>query len=291
MVGDVATQNVRNKINNYLSRNRNQPKEVDVARLDPKPTLQTISDTATDDNSDRNRQHTLLRRHLSGSPTGQLNIALDALKNRQGAVDHNVIEPLHHAIVVLGVPTLPDGSASVGLIVRIQRAAEVAFRYPHASVIVTGGAVANNHPEATCMAEGLVHLGVARERIIVESHAHTTLDNAAFTISILRNIWPIAKTAKRDPTQLTVVSEPYHAMRSLRHFAAAQVVFDFPATLYLAASLPGQVAQLQPTSPRTRIRTTTRARVLTLIKHMLPADSEALLQRCIEEKRRIMVGW
>ncbi len=226
-------------------------------------------------------QRARLRNHLIQAPTAELGAAVDVLQSKPS---RPTTRPARRAIVVLGVPTRPNGAPSVGLTARVHRAAQAAHADPSALVVVSGGAVANRYSEADCMRAELIRAGVAPRRVLVEPHARTTLDNAAYTFLLLQSVWP---DFMRAPSELTVVAEPFHLMRSLRLFAAAKEVFKVPASLRLAASLPGQSAALQPKIGSIRVgdvEVRVSARLLT-------GEPLARVQRCIEEKRRILCGW
>lgn len=215
-----------------------------------------------------------LRKHLIVSPTSDLPTAIDAFQNHpatfRGAHQR-------HAIVVLGVPLLRDGTPSESLMARVRRAAEMAQIHPSAFVVVTGGAAANEFVEAQGMAQELIILGVESRRILLEPFARTTLDNAAFTFRLLEGLWP---HAGRQPVKLTLVSEPYHAVRALRLFAAAGRVFDFKTTLHIAASDCGHQPARSENERPVRIGNRT-----------LSGGFQAKLGRCVEEQRRISCGW
>ena len=215
-----------------------------------------------------------LLKQLSHAPTTGLDAALDTLGDLPVPAKPSAIR---HAIVVLGVPVKADGSLSEGLRLRIDRAAQVARQYPDAVVVPTGGAVANVYGEARAIEKALTRMGIDQDRILPENQARTTLDNAAFTFHLLDHLWP---TTDARPLHLTVVAEPYHAMRALRLFAAAKDTFGMEATLHVAPSMHG------PVPARAADDRTVYVGGMPLI-----SDFQARLSRCIEEKRRIACGW
>jgi hypothetical protein len=238
------------------------------------PTLRRVSASPGHQATGRMQRRQQLRQQLCQAPTTGLDVALDAL-SPEPASSHDA--RVSHAIVVLGVPVAADGSLSEGLRLRIHRAAQAARQDPAALVLVTGGAVANNHGEAETMARTLTTMGIDPRRIYIEPHARTTLDNAAFCCHLLERLWP---RAPERPLHLTIVAEPYHAVRALRLFAAAQITYGLEGTLHLAASPHG------PTPARMAHDSTV------YVGNMpLPGDFQARLSRCIEEKRRIACGW
>lgn len=261
------------------------------------------------------RRRKQLRDLLISSPTAGLETAIAALTDHPIPTSSQE-SPVRHAVVVLGVPVLVDGSLSEGLQLRIARAATVAQQHPTAVIIVTGGAVANIHGEAEAMARELVRLGIEEDRIWVESNARTTLDNAAFTTCLLERMWPPFQPGNRgqhqqndpqrdsddnpsltlDPTiHLTIVSEPYHAIRSLRHFAAALTLSDLQAhgqvMLHAGISELGNAPIPAMFHNPNRGRGRARDGSIWIGGLRLRGEVRARLERCLEEKRRIACGW
>lgn len=260
------------------------------------------------------RRRKQLRDLLISSPTAGLETAIAALTDHPIPASSQE-SPLRHAIVVLGVPVLADGSLSEGLQLRTARAGRVAQQHPTAIIIVTGGAVANIHGEAEAMARELVRLGIEEGRIWVESNARTTLDNAAFTTCLLEKIWPLFQPGNRgqhqenDPQRdsvdsrltlnpsihLTIVSEPYHAIRSLRHFAAALTLSELQAhgqvMLHAGISEMGNAPIPAMYHNPNRGRGRARDGSIWIGGLRLRGEVRARLERCLEEKRRIACGW
>jgi len=116
------------------------------------------------------------------------------------------------AIVVLGTRVEADGSPSPALRERLAVARDMAKVRPKATIIVTGGAVANGIAEGPAMAKWLRNNGIAGSRIVVESKARHTGENADFVVAVLK-----AKGIDR----ITVVTSAFHVPRSLFHFRAA----------------------------------------------------------------------
>jgi uncharacterized SAM-binding protein YcdF (DUF218 family) len=72
---------------------------------------------------------------------------------------------------------------------RITAAPELARRFPHSRIVVSGGSgnlIDRSGLEAPLTARWLESIGVASERIIIEDHSRNTAENAAFTLSLLR---------------------------------------------------------------------------------------------------------
>jgi len=110
-----------------------------------------------------------------------------------------------HAIVVLGCRVWPDGRLSRALDRRLRRALEVAEGDPGAHVIVTGGDRVGP-AEAPVMRDWLVAHGVDAERIVTESRARVTSENALFILPILEEL---------GVERLSLVTDAFHMRRSL----------------------------------------------------------------------------
>ncbi|ORX38709.1 DUF218 domain-domain-containing protein [Kockovaella imperatae] len=228
-----------------------------------------------------------LMRYLRQAPTQDVDEALRALAANAEPEPEPLssgTEPLH-LLVVLGVPPRPDGQLTEGLRARVNKAFELAHKYPAAKIVVTGGAVANRYAEAEVMQRELIAWGVDPRRILVENRARITLDNAAYTLALLKRDWPdfcrgSGAEGGRPPARLTVVSEPYHGVRSLRHFAAALKIFNVHVELRYAPARGGSQAMLSDMHKPLRLGDT-----------WLPRPMQAHLERTIEEQRRIVCGW
>ncbi|CEH16734.1 hypothetical protein CBOM_06947 [Ceraceosorus bombacis] len=189
-------------------------------------------------------------------------------------------------IVILGVPVNPDGSIGASLRSRIDRSIALSRAHPCSTLIPTGSAVANAHGEALSIAQELFRAGVPKEKVVCERNARTTLDNAAFVWILLSEMegfaeehrsaridrhstssptWKNSKVQEKKLLEsLTVVAEPYHAMRSLRIFC----LLNRAKPIFQSVRIkPSERVPLLDSGPRTE------------------------LERCIEEKRRVWAGW
>lgn len=89
------------------------------------------------------------------------------------------------AIVVLGVPTNPDGTPSPEQRTRVAAAVQE-YRAGRAPlVIVSGGAAHNRFVEADTMAQLAVADGMPPAAVIEERQAHNTIENIWYSIAIL----------------------------------------------------------------------------------------------------------
>lgn len=184
-----------------------------------------------------------------------------------------------HLIIVLGVPVEPNGRIGLALQTRIDRAIMEAQADPAAFIVVTGAAVQNRWMEAQAMHAGLVSAGVDPTRIWVEGRATTTTDNAAQVWQLVTD--QIVPRCQLTFDRVTVVAEPYHAMRALRIFAAVLGPEVPQPLLRLAAANRLPPVGLVRRDPR-------------LAQDRTPLEQGqflAVLSRCIEEKRRMMHGW
>lgn len=119
-------------------------------------------------------------------------------------------------IVVMGYELAADGSMKNELVGRLKTALASAQKYPNAYVVCTGGGTARKDKtvtEAGQMARWLNKKGIAKERIIVEDEALSTVGNAINTYKILTDAYP-------QVTHLAIVTSDYHLARSCLLFHA-----------------------------------------------------------------------
>ena len=113
-----------------------------------------------------------------------------------------------HAFVVLGYQLNSDGSLKPEAKGRCDVAYESAMKYPNSLIFVTGGGTASGNKTATeggQMKDYLVNVkGLDEKRIITETKAMDTIQNAEYTILEL-----IEKNIKT----ITVITSDYHIRR------------------------------------------------------------------------------
>ena len=116
-------------------------------------------------------------------------------------------------IVIMGYGLNPDGSMKQELIDRLSVGLESALQYPNAYVAVTGGATSRVRgvSEAGQMAVWLRANGISDERLILESNALSTTENAVNVHRILTNWYP-------QITSLAVVTSDYHIRQACTMF-------------------------------------------------------------------------
>lgn len=126
------------------------------------------------------------------------------------------------AIVVLGFPARADGGPSTILAERVDAAARLWKAGAAPRVLVSGGAVYNEHVEAEAMAARAREQGVAPGAIVLEPLARNTRENARYAAERMR--------AEGWRTAL-VVSSPSHLRRAAHWFRVEGIEAAFaPAT-------------------------------------------------------------
>ncbi len=117
------------------------------------------------------------------------------------------VKPNVDAVIVLGAAVHND-VPSVTLTYRVERAAQYAADNPNALIVVSGGqGPQENRSEASVMREMLVALGIGEERIIIEDTAGSTLENFAFSKTLLND-------RLGDSISVAVVTDAYHTFRA-----------------------------------------------------------------------------
>ncbi|WP_338809142.1 ElyC/SanA/YdcF family protein [Neisseria leonii] len=89
-------------------------------------------------------------------------------------------------IAVFGESPNPDGTPSESLLHRLEKAKEMARKYPNAKLILSGGPVRTPYAEADVMAKWLAENGIARSRLILEPEARDTHGNVIRMVEILK---------------------------------------------------------------------------------------------------------
>ena len=124
-----------------------------------------------------------------------------------------------HAFVVLGYALNSDGSLRKEAKGRCDVAYESAMRYPNSLIFVTGGATASKNKTATeggQMKDYLVNVkGLDANRIITETKAKDTIQNAKYTIE---------KLIESNIKTMTVITSDYHLRRGSILFKGVAMV-------------------------------------------------------------------
>lgn len=109
-------------------------------------------------------------------------------------------------VLVLGYPSLSDGTPDRVQEMRVATGVS-AYRHYHCDLLVFSGAAVKNHiVEAQTMAQLARGSGVQSDEIILETQARTTWENIKFSIP---------KLAKSD--RILIASDPLHAQRGRRY--------------------------------------------------------------------------
>lgn len=119
-------------------------------------------------------------------------------------------------LVVLGFQLNPDGSMQQELIDRLQILKSAALKYPEAIIVCTGGHTAANNKnvsEAGLMAEWLKNNGVDPDRILVETRALNTQNNADYTLDLLKHSQP-------QTASILIFTSDYHMNDGVEAFQA-----------------------------------------------------------------------
>ena len=97
-------------------------------------------------------------------------------------------EMVPEAIVVFGQTPKENGKPSAGLLSRLERAKEIAERFPDAMLILSGGDVKTQYTEASVMRNWLVEQGIDEERILLDELARDTYGNAIGSVELCKEI-------------------------------------------------------------------------------------------------------
>lgn len=111
-------------------------------------------------------------------------------------------------LMILGARVEADRSPSKALRRRIDAAAEYLLDNPETLAVATGGMGSDEViPEAHCIRNELVKLGIDESRILVEDQSTTTAENMEFSLKLMEY---------GSDAQVGVVSNNYHIFRALR---------------------------------------------------------------------------
>jgi uncharacterized SAM-binding protein YcdF (DUF218 family) len=107
-------------------------------------------------------------------------------------------------VLVFGCPVGPDNLPTPALERRLNRALSEGVSDPAVTFLVSGGRV-RGQTEAHVMKAWLMAHGIGVERILEESIARDTEENAAFSAEVLRH---------HSPERITLVTDRFHMRRS-----------------------------------------------------------------------------
>lgn len=112
----------------------------------------------------------------------------------------------YSAIVVLGAQVNPDGSPSVQLEWRLNKALEM-YKAQPMQIVVTGAQGADEPAtEASVMAAWLIARGVLPEHVLMDDTSFNTMENLANAVKLL----------SRSTVDLLIVTSDYHLPRALQ---------------------------------------------------------------------------
>ena len=116
------------------------------------------------------------------------------------------------AIITLGYALEDDGTMNVILIKRLEKTLEAVKLNPESIVVVTGGVPKKGITEAIIMKKWLVKHGVKADKIIIETYARSTVENALYSTDIL---------AKSKISSAVIISSASHVRRAITLFDLA----------------------------------------------------------------------
>lgn len=122
-----------------------------------------------------------------------------------------------HVIITLGYALSDEGEMQETLLERLKVTLKTAEKYPDSKIIVTGGVPKKGNTEAELMYDWLVEKGVDKKRIVKEALATDTVENALFSMDIVR------EEGLQDVTLITSAS---HMRRALMTFNEASQLMD-----------------------------------------------------------------
>lgn len=91
------------------------------------------------------------------------------------------------AIIVLGTPADPDGNPSPLQLSRVTEAVREYERGVAPRLIVTGGTISRGYVEAEVMAKTAMAQGIPESAIFVENRARNTIQNACYSLRIMKS--------------------------------------------------------------------------------------------------------
>ncbi len=141
------------------------------------------------------------------------------LRTPMPAVGHKTFD----VIITLGYPARADGQPSVMLKQRVVAAVKLFQAQRAQHMLFTGGAAHNRYVEATVMAALAHSLGVPSEKIIQETQARNTCQNAAHSVALMQ---------QRHWHSAIIVTSPNHLKRASYLFAHYPIDFAVSSSGY-----------------------------------------------------------
>ena len=126
-------------------------------------------------------------------------------------------------IIVLGYPAIEDGKPSLMMKQRVIKGVEL-FKERHAgNMIFTGGAAHNHYIEATVMAKLANSMGVPDSRIVQETKAQNTYQNAFYAVKLMQ---------QKHWDSAIVVTSPNHIERASYLFSQYPIDYAVASSGY-----------------------------------------------------------
>ena len=114
-------------------------------------------------------------------------------------------------IIVLGAAQLAGDTPSPAIERRVATAAKLWHEKRAPYMLLSGGQTVSETPEARVMAKVAKETGIQADSVVMETRSTRTLENAAFSIKIMRN---------RGWEKALLVTDDFHMARALYCFTA-----------------------------------------------------------------------
>lgn len=128
-----------------------------------------------------------------------------------------IIDPFTHGekqvgevdtVIVLGCGIWPDGSPTLALQLRLDKAIDYYEKYPRVNIIVTGGQGPNEpFSEAMAMEKYLIQHGIPGEKIIIEDESTSTRENFEFSRRLMN-------VSDDEIVKIIFITNDFHVFRS-----------------------------------------------------------------------------
>jgi len=124
-------------------------------------------------------------------------------------VDYNICMQGSTIIIVLGKRLNDDNTPSHILRSRVKSSCELFDKTPNSKLLMSGGTVAGDIPEAQVMRDLATSEGVPEEDILIEAQSTNTIENAASSRVLVK---------KLSPDQICIVTSDFHMPRAKKVF-------------------------------------------------------------------------
>lgn len=157
--------------------------------------------------------------------------------NRKLIVADNLSDNM--AIVILGYALNNDGSMDKKLIERLKLGLTAAKTYPHAKIIVSGGAPQGGVTEAYVMQKWLRINGVNIDRIILEDQSSDTVNNAVNCIPIIQRLNVDHVLLVSSASHIRRATAVFREALALQQLAVSTGNLTFEESSTIMSSYPG----------------------------------------------------